>query len=161
MSEPNMDLPRFSATPPGVTTDFLIEPSYVDALGWRLSCVNDRLTLKQLTILIGRDAASNNVFGSFLSNEIQKTIPIRREAKAISQYFAEMVGGDVCVFDLPNTFLICVLEGDITIFASTTEKIDKCIGYGDTISQTWKEIAPHLRSDIRARLIAKYGLPQA
>src|SRR3954466_12116877 len=93
--------------PPGVTSDYLIDPDYVRALGWGLYCIRDRLTLRQIGILSGADCAlAGNVYGSFVARGSHQTILLERDPKAISMYFAEMVGGDVCVYDSPNSFLI-------------------------------------------------------
>jgi hypothetical protein len=157
MNNPRLDSPRTSITPPGISSDYLIEPIYVQARGWGFYCIRDRLTLRQLTILSGFDSGlSGSVYGSFMSNGSHKVMPLDRDPKAISAYFAEMVGGDVCAFDLPNSFLICVLEGDITIFAGSKEKVSKCVGSSEMGRAQWNEVLAGLRDDIIARLRAKY-----
>src|SRR5690349_4526169 len=99
MIHSHFDSARDSIAPPGVSPDYLIEPSYVRGLDWGLYCIRDRLTLKQLAVLSGSDSGlSRKVYGSFVSNESRKVVPLDREPKTISAYFAEMVGGDVCVF---------------------------------------------------------------
>jgi hypothetical protein len=159
MNNPHLDSPRTSITPPGVSSDYLIEPIYVQARDWGLYCIRDRLTLRQLAVLSGSESGlSGSVYGSFISNGSHKVVHLDRNPKAISSYFAEMVGGDVCVFDLPNSFLICVLEGDITIFAAAKEKVSKCVGSSEMGQAQWNEVISGLRDDIIARLRVKYAV---
>jgi hypothetical protein len=157
MKTSSLDPTHSSITPPGVSSDYLIEPAYVRALGWGLYCIKDRLTLRQIAILSGADrGSSGNVYGSFVSNGSREVISLDRNSKVISAYFSEMVGGDVCVYDLPNSFLICVLEGDITLLAGAREKILKCFGSSEMNQAQWTEIISDLRNDIKARLSIKY-----
>jgi hypothetical protein len=158
MNNPHFDSPGASITPPGISSDYLIEPSYVRARDWGFYCIRDRLTLRQLAVLSGADSGlSGSVYGSFVSNGSPKVVLLDRNPKAISAYFTEMVGGDVCVFDLPNSFLICVLEGDISIFAGTKEKISRCVGSSEMDQKQWNDVISGLRDDIIARLRAKYA----
>jgi hypothetical protein len=159
MNNSRLDSQPSSIAPPGVSSDYLIEPTYVRTLNWGFYCIRDRLTLRQIGILIGAERSlSGNVYGSSISNGSRKIVALDGDPKAISAYFAEMVGGDVCVYDLPNSFLICVLEGDITILAAAKEKISKCVGSSEMNRAQWAEIFSGLRNDIDARLRTKYEL---
>lgn len=143
--------------PPGISSDYLIEPTYVRALDWGLYCIQDRLTFGQVGILSGSDIGlSEKVYGSFDLNGSRQVISVERKPEAISQYFAEMVGGDVCIFDLPNSFLICVLEGDITLSSAAKETMRQCFGCAEMDQAKWAEIIANLRSDIQIRLRTKY-----
>jgi hypothetical protein len=154
-SSPNP--PHPSIDPPGISSDYLIEPAYVRALSWGLYCIKDRLTLRQIAILSGTNrGSSGNVYGSFVSNGSREVTALDRDSKVISAYFAEMVGGDVCVYDLPNSFLICVLEGDLTLLAGAKEKMLKCVGSSEMNQAQWTEIISDLRNDLRTRLSTKY-----
>jgi hypothetical protein len=105
MNNSRLDSQPSSIAPPGVSSDYLIEPTYVRTLNWGFYCIRDRLTLRQIGILIGAERGlSGNVYGSFISNGSRKIVALDGDPKAISAYFAEMVGGDVCVYDLPNSF---------------------------------------------------------
>jgi hypothetical protein len=151
------DSDSLSNGPPGVSSDFLIEPQYVRHLGWSLYCIPDRPTFRQLSLLMGsKRSDGQHVYAYFAVGSRKEAVSLEGNPHAISAFLAEMVGGDVCVYDLPNSFLICVLEGDISILAASPERIVRCVGALEMNRSSWLEIVSALRKDIRERLSAKY-----
>lgn len=98
--------------PPGLDENHLVESEYVAARHWGLCCIPDRLTFLQIGVLLGSTCSDpSRIWGIFCADSRKRTIHLRRTAEGISEFFVEMAGGDVSVFDAPNTFLISVLAG--------------------------------------------------
>jgi hypothetical protein len=144
-----------STIPPGADEKYLIEPSYVSARHWGLYGFGDRLTLRQIKILLG-SGPSRNVYGAFKTLSERKSIRLKQSAEAMSNFFAEMVGGDVCVFDLPNSFLVSVFEGDITLVATYVANLENMFGVSSMSRSDWIELTKNLRCDVTAKLLSKY-----
>lgn len=144
---------------PGISSDYLVEPSYVRARGWAMYAIPDRLTDRQLRVLLGPvRARSTKIYGAHEAGGHRQIVALERSPDAILAYFVEMVGGDVCVFDLPNSFLVCVLPGDITITAAAPEKIARCFGSTEMTAQAWIELVAPVIHGIKKRLTEKYSL---
>jgi hypothetical protein len=143
--------------PRGISSDFLIEPDYVHSLGWGLYCLGDRPTFRQLSCLMGTEMFNKrNIYGCFEVGPSKNVVSLESDARSISAFLAEMSGGDVCVYDLPNSFLMSVLEGDITILAGPTNRVVRCVGSSHMDRTAWVEIASGLRIDIKERILSKY-----
>lgn len=142
--------------PPGISSDLLIEPSYAIDRGWSISCIEDRLTLKQLSSLIGAQGTKQEVYACFSIDASNKVMALNPDPKSVSSFLAEMVGGDVCIYDSPSTFIMTVLEGDITILAAAPQTFPKGLG-GAMNRRRWLEVTSHLRNDLKVRLLSKYA----
>jgi hypothetical protein len=142
--------------PPGIDENYLIDPEHLVARQWGLCCISDRLTFRQIRILIGSGHAPN-LYGLFGIGSARRTVRLDATADAVSEFFVAMVGGDVCVFDMPNSFLISVLEGDLTLVATTPANLQNICGKTGMSRSDWIEIAKDLRSDISARILSKYS----
>jgi hypothetical protein len=141
--------------PPGIDENYLINPEYVTDRGWGLCCIPDRLAFDQIRILI-EHARSPDVYGLFGMGANRLTVMLTATVEAISEFFVKMVGGDVCVFDLPVSFLVSVLEGDLTLIATGCPDLQTICGKTDMSRCDWIEIAKGLRPDISAKILAKY-----
>jgi len=143
--------------PPGLSERYLIEPNYLAARRWGLRCIADRLTFQQIEILLRLTSGYiSNIYGLFGAGAERRTVSLNPTAKEIAWFFAEMVGGDVCVFDIPNSFLISVLEGDLTLVATDPTSLQKVCGSAIMARSDWIEIARGLRRDISDRILSKY-----
>lgn len=145
--------------PLGITEDYLIEPSYARAREWNIYGLDDRLTPSQLDILLrSKSNAAREVYGIYTANSRRVSVPLASSTDAIRQFFVEMSGGDVCIFDLPNTFLVCVLEGDISLVAANPTTLREMFGSSAMERADWIDLSRNLRLDIAAR-IRSYYLP--
>jgi hypothetical protein len=142
--------------PPGIDEDYLIDPEYVAARQWGLCCIPDRFTFRRIRILIEGGHAPN-LYGLFGSDPKRRTACLAATAQSVSEFFVEMVSGDVCVFDMPNSFLISVLEGDLTLVATSRPKLQTICGNTGMSRPDWMEMARGLRSDIAARILSRYS----
>jgi hypothetical protein len=160
MINPELDEIRPPVNPPGIEDDFLISPQYVSARGWGLYCIDDRLSFPQLHALVDpRAGQPSSVYGYFSSGFDTHSVRLSKTVQAISEFFVEMVGGDACVFDLPNSFLITVLDGDITLVERP--KLEAIFGAATMGKSDWIAIARDLRSDIKERILNKYTREQS
>jgi hypothetical protein len=141
--------------PPGIDENYLIDPEYVINRGWGLCCIPDRLTFGQIRILIGHEC-SPALYGLYGTGAERRTVRLPATVEAISQFFVEMVGGDVCAFDMPVSFLASVLEGDLTLVATRHPDLQAICGRSGMTRSDWVETAKGLRPDISAKILSKY-----
>lgn len=143
--------------PPGIDADYLIETAYVAAHGWGVYGIDDRLTFRQLEVLLTSPSGrSLNVYGLFGNGLGRKSLPIESSPASVGQFFAEMAGGDIAVFDFPNSFLISVLEGDITLVASNVRSLQRMFGASAMTRADWIDLANPLRADVSKKILNKY-----
>ena len=143
--------------PIGLDENYLIEPEYILAKSWSLYILDDRLFREQIQILISAHATKPGaLYGIYDIGYGAQTSTLEHNASSLDQFMIETSSEHIAILDMPNTFMLSVLYGDLSIVATDRLTL-KSMFKADEMSQNdWNNIFEQITPELAKKLRLKY-----
>ncbi len=140
----------------GLDSDCLVSSKFARDRNWGIVAIDDIMFDTDLELLISRSRQNKGqIKGVYFTSRGPVVLDIPGNSNGIYMFVIE-TGSDVAVFDLPNTFVLTIICGELTILSTDRAMLQSVFGQEDMRLADWSALTSDFVPELRERLWSTY-----
>lgn len=140
----------------GLDSDCLISPKFARDRNWGIVATEDFPFHAELELLISRSRQNKGQIKGVYFTPLGPVVVDIPSAPHDLKMFVIETGSDVAVFDLPNTFVLTILCGEVTILSTDRAMLRSVFGQEDMTLADWSALTSDFFPALREKLWSSY-----